>query len=208
MSKIRFLCAALLLVCACAKSQNTKIEGLEAALELDRKLLRETRAELQSVIDQLQPLLKLASQMNAGAASLAGVMPRVEIKPTQIKSYSLAYGLDNDGIEKLSENHYRITRDVLEQVLQDPTKMAGGARLVPSIKGGQANGFKLYAIRPSSIYSKVGLKNGDTIHRINGYELTTPDKALDVYVKLKSASELRLEITRRGQAQELIIEIN
>jgi general secretion pathway protein C len=47
--------------------------------------------------------------------------------------------------------------------------VAKGARVVPAVKNGKPDGFKLYAIRPSSVYSKLGLTNGDTIQSINGF---------------------------------------
>ena len=75
--------------------------------------------------------------------------------------------------------------------------------MVPSVKNGKANGFKLYAIRPSSVYSKLGLSNGDTIHAINGFELTSMDKALEVYTKVKEVNNLTVSVTRRGKPTTL-----
>ena len=53
------------------------------------------------------------------------------------------------------------------------------------------------------MYSKLGLQNGDTLQSINGFELTSADKALEVYTKLREATSLEVEITRRGQQQKL-----
>ena len=78
-----------------------------------------------------------------------------------------------------------------------------GVRVVPSMKNGQPNGFKLYAVRPSSVYAKLGLTNGDTLQSINGFELTSADKALEVYTKLREATQLQVEITRRGKPMTL-----
>jgi len=41
--------------------------------------------------------------------------------------------------------------------------------------------------------------NGDTINAVNGMDLTTPDKALEVYTKVRDAKRVKLEITRRGK---------
>jgi general secretion pathway protein C len=57
----------------------------------------------------------------------------------------------------------------------------------------------LYAIRPSSVYAKLGLANGDTLQAINGFELTSADKALEVYTKLREATSLQVSVTRRGK---------
>ena len=45
----------------------------------------------------------------------------------------------------------------------------------------------------------IGLQNGDTIHSINGFDITTPDKALEVYTKVRSASNLTIDLSRRGK---------
>src|ERR1051325_2730762 len=74
-----------------------------------------------------------------------------------------------------------------------------GARGVPSKKNGKPDGFKLYAIRPSSAFARLGLANGDTLQSINGFELTSADKALEVYTKLREATSLEVEVTRRGK---------
>lgn len=103
------------------------------------------------------------------------------------------------GIKQLSEDSYEIDRDLVNKMLANPMSVARGARIVPSVKDGKPNGFKLYAIRPSSVYAKIGLRNGDTIHAINGFELTTPDKALEVYTKVREASNLSVSVIRRGK---------
>lgn len=105
----------------------------------------------------------------------------------------------DEGINKTGDNQYEIDRGLVDKVLANPMQMARGARVVPSVKNGKSNGFKLYAIRPSSAFAKIGLRNGDTIHAINGFELTTPDKALEVYTKVKESSNLSVSVTRRGK---------
>jgi general secretion pathway protein C len=107
------------------------------------------------------------------------------------------------GVRKTGENSWEIDRSVVDKVLANPAAVGRGARIVPSIKNGKPNGFKLYAIRPSSVYSKIGLMNGDTLHAVNGFELSTPDKALEVYTKVREASSLQVTVTRRGKPVDL-----
>jgi general secretion pathway protein C len=103
------------------------------------------------------------------------------------------------GVRKLDDSNFEVDRALVEKVLANPTAVARGARIVPSVKNGQPNGFKLYAIRPSSVYSKIGLMNGDTLHAVNGFELNSMDKALEVYTKVRESSNLSISITRRGK---------
>mgnify|MGYP001382018024 CR=1 FL=1 len=64
-------------------------------------------------------------------------------------------------------------------------------------------GFKLFSIKPGSIYSKLGMKNGDVIQKINGYEMNSPDKALEIYQKLRDASSVNIDLLRRGQSVQM-----
>ena len=71
---------------------------------------------------------------------------------------------------------------------------------MPSFKNGVANGVKLFQIQPGSLYSAIGIENGDVITRINGYEINSPDKALEVYQKLRDSRHITIECERNGQA--------
>jgi len=105
----------------------------------------------------------------------------------------------DSGIHKIDDTTFEVDRALIDKLLQNPLAASKGARVTPSIKNGKPNGIKLYAIRPSSIYSKLGLANGDTIHSINGFELDSLDKGLEVYQKVKDATSLDVATTRRGK---------
>lgn len=125
-----------------------------------------------------------------------------EAPPSNGGGDDLQAAIDN-GVKKISENNYEIDKSLVEKALANPMALAKGARVVPAVKNGKPDGFKLYAIRPSSVYSKLGLTNGDTLQAINGFELTSADKALEVYTKLREATQLEVEITRRGKPMTL-----
>jgi general secretion pathway protein C len=110
---------------------------------------------------------------------------------------------DITGGVNCSGNSCTVDRALVEKLLQNTTMLATAARFVPSIKDGKPNGFKLYAIRPQSIFGKIGLQNGDTIKAINGSEMTTPDAALALYTKLRNASHLGVQVERRGETVTL-----
>ena len=71
-------------------------------------------------------------------------------------------------------------------------------RIVPAFRDGVATGFKLFQIRPDSIYARVGIQNGDVIRRLNGFDINSPDKALEAYSKLREANHIEVEIERNG----------
>jgi len=137
--------------------------------------------------------------------SLTGVTPpppkpvAAVAKPTVSEDKDDLQAMIDSGIKKTGENTYEIDKSLVEKVLANPMAVAKGARVVPAVKNGKPDGFKLYAIRPSSAFAKLGLSNGDTLQAINGFELTSADKALEVYTKLREATSLEMEVTRRGK---------
>ncbi len=141
---------------------------------------------------------------------LLGAVPAAQPAAAATPAKPAATGAEGDflaavdkGVKKIDDTHYEIDRALVDMVLGDPNLVARGARIVPSIKDGKANGFKVYAIRPNSAFAKIGLQNGDTLHSVNGFEMTSPDKALEVYTKVKSANNLTISMTRRGQPQTM-----
>ncbi len=57
----------------------------------------------------------------------------------------------------------------------------------------------LYAVRPNSVFSKLGFSNGDTLNGVNGMQLNSMDRAMEVYAKVRDASSIQVEVTRRGK---------
>jgi general secretion pathway protein C len=104
-----------------------------------------------------------------------------------------------EGVRTVGQNRYEIDRQVIDSTLGDLNKIAMQARIVPSFKNGVANGFKLFSIQPGSLYSAIGIENGDVIQRINGYEINSPEKALELYQKLRESSHVSMEIEHNGQ---------
>lgn len=112
-------------------------------------------------------------------------------------------GVQNDDLEKniqkLSDTKYTVNRELVSKVLSNQAQLMRSARVVPHEQNGQVVGVKLYGIRRQSILGKLGLQNGDLLRNINGYDMGSPNSALEAYARLRSADALSVAITRRGQ---------
>jgi general secretion pathway protein C len=99
-----------------------------------------------------------------------------------------------------------IDRAVFEKLLASDLLLSA-ARFVPSLTNGTPTGFKIYAIRPNSILDKLHVQPGDEIRSINGIAITTPDAVTSLSRKLRRATRIVAQITRRGRpvALELLI---
>ncbi len=106
-----------------------------------------------------------------------------------------------------SGNHCTVERAFVEKLLANPMSLAKQARVIPSIKDGEPQGFKFYGIRKGSLPRLLNLKNGDLLTSVNGTELKTMDQAMGLYTKLRNASHLSVQIDRKGKTVTKEIDI-
>jgi general secretion pathway protein C len=151
--------------------------------------ISETRVDLD--VQGRQEYLELFDKGPAAA-------PAVAAAPAAPSSDPLAAELEK-GIKKTGENSYEVQRGTVDSLLNNMSALSRAARIVPEMKDGRAAGFRLFSVRPDGPFAKIGLTNGDVISTINGLEMNSPDQALMVYTKLKSASHLSVGIERSGQ---------
>lgn len=135
--------------------------------------------------------------MLGGAAPVTTVAAAEPEKPAG-DGDDLQAAIDN-GIKKIDDTTFEIDKNLVAKVTENPMAFMKGARVVPAMKNGKPEGIKLYAIRPSSPYAKLGLTNGDTLTSVNGFELTSAEKGLEIYQKLRSSTNLEVEVIRRGK---------
>ena len=116
-------------------------------------------------------------------------------------------GHDASDIMNVGPGEYTLSRATVDALLTRLDKVATEVRIVPSFRNGKANGFKLISIRPNSVFAQVGLKNGDVVQKINGHAMNSPQAALAVYEKVKSASSIAVDLVRRGKLISVSIAI-
>jgi general secretion pathway protein C len=107
-------------------------------------------------------------------------------------------------IRQVEKNQYEIDRIEFEASTNNLAELMTQARVVPNLKAGKVNGYKVFAIKPDSLYQKIGLKNGDVIERVNGMEITGPEQALELFQQLKTESHFQIDLLRRGRKEILI----
>lgn len=81
------------------------------------------------------------------------------------------------------------------------------ARLLPNSKDGRVEGFNLSEVKPGGVFGMVGLKDGDTLLKINNFNLDSPEKAMQSFLALKGQSRVRLDLIRDGRPLTLNYDI-
>jgi general secretion pathway protein C len=116
----------------------------------------------------------------------------------------VATTVGTDSVRRTGEFQYTVDKEEVRQLREDPGRMMTQVRVVPNFgEGGQPDGFKVFAIRPGSLFARIGLQNGDVIRRINGVEMQAPDQALEAYQRLKDETTIHIDLVRQNQAKTL-----
>ena len=61
----------------------------------------------------------------------------------------------------------------------------------------------MMGIRDDSLLGVLGMKNGDRLQTINGFDMSSPEKALEAYARLRTADKLTVQVNRGGKNMNL-----
>lgn len=98
---------------------------------------------------------------------------------------------------------FSVRRSDVESLTQNLSSLLQQARMDPvfSPDGIGVEGFRFVNIQPGSIYEKLGFKVGDMIRSVNGEEVNSPTKAMEMYNLLKSSNNVQLGVERDGRVE-------
>ena len=102
-------------------------------------------------------------------------------------------------VANMGGGNFVIDQRALNAALDNPAQAMSDARLLPSMKDGKVEGFRVSEIKNGGVFAMVGMKNGDILLRLNDFPVDSPDKALQSLVALKGQSRLKLDLVRDGQ---------
>jgi general secretion pathway protein C len=108
----------------------------------------------------------------------------------------------SETIVTVDEGHYIVDRREVESAFDNLNNLLREARVIPD-----KTGFKFVAIKRNSIYSKLGLRRGDVLQRVNGVDIETPEKAFQVFQQLKNQNSITIDLIRNGTGKTIQYEI-
>ncbi|WP_437665234.1 type II secretion system protein GspC [Sorangium sp. So ce1182] len=110
-------------------------------------------------------------------------------------------------IRKVSDTEFVVDRTAIDLVLEKQGELMRSARIVPARDGERVIGVRLARVTPGSLLTAVGLRTGDTIRSINGFDMTDPQSALQAYARLRSADNLAIAVQRGGKDMTIDLRI-
>lgn len=111
------------------------------------------------------------------------------------------------GVAETGENRFVVDQTELSSAFENMNQLLTQARMVPFFTAGKADGFRIFAIRPNSLFEKIGLRDGDVLQRINGNELADPARAFELFEQLRNERQISVDLVRNGARQTLSYEI-
>ncbi len=112
-----------------------------------------------------------------------------------------------DYVKSFGNGEYMIDQKALQDALDNPRQIMTDARLIPNIVNNKQEGFILREIKKSGIYDSLGLRNEDTLLRINDYNISNLENALQAFTALRGMDSVQLDIIRSGAKMTMTYQI-
>jgi len=117
-------------------------------------------------------------------------------------------GGDDDQIKEIGENQWLIDSRMAENARNNIGELLKSARMEPNLVEGRTDGFIVKMIQPKSLLAKLGIQKGDVIMQVNGVELESPEKALQIFQQLREARHISIGLQRNGAPMNFDYEVD
>lgn len=159
-----------------------KVLGEGLVVAIGRDSVRLTRGGAEQILKLFEE-----DRANASATVTPGSVERATAAPDQLK--------------------FSIDRGEVDEALADLPRLLTQARLLPNFRSGQTDGFRIFNIVPGSLFARIGLQNGDVLHRVNDVAIEDPAKFMGIFEELKNESQITLDLVRGNDRKTLEYEI-
>ena len=116
-------------------------------------------------------------------------------------------GAAANSVRQVSRNRWVLDKREVESAVDNLPQLLTKARIIPNFSDGKPDGFRIFAITEDSLYSKIGLQNGDILHRVNGIEVKDPQNFMKVFEQLKDETSITVDLVRNNQKETFGYEI-
>jgi type II secretion system protein C len=101
-----------------------------------------------------------------------------------------------------------LSRQVVDRALANPASLMGEVQLLPALVDGKWAGFRARWVKEGSLVASLGLRSGDTLTRVNGVSLDSPERVLSLLQALATTRRFEVELEREGKRVVEAIELD
>lgn len=113
----------------------------------------------------------------------------------------------DDQVRKVGDDRWVVAQAEVDHSLENLNDVITQMRAVPNMDAGRTTGFKVFAIKPGSLFQRMGIENNDVVQRVNGIELNDPTRAMALLQELQGQTRLAVDVVRGGETRTLTYEI-
>ena len=141
-----------------------------------------------------------------GEKTVEILLEDVKVKEVK-KQASAASPSPSSFAQKIGRSTYMVDQARLQQAIANPGQMMTDARLKPNIVNGKEDGFVLSEVKQGGVYHSLGLQDGDVLLRINEYDISNPERALQAFTALKGMERVQVDLIRSGSRMTMTYQI-
>jgi len=147
-------------------------------------------------------------------------LPKVELKgSTNVSAISNNRGSNTrrstrrtsaitGSVNRLSSQATQTLRDYKDKLLNDPQSVMNSVRAEPYRQGGKLKGYRIFPGKDKQLFGQIGLEPGDIVTSVNGIELDSPLKGLEIMQQLSDTSNVSVNVLRNGVSQTFESSLN
>jgi general secretion pathway protein C len=134
-------------------------------------------------------------------------IPLEDVRVKEIHKQALGTTSPAVFAQKIGKGAYVVDQRKLQQAIGNPAQMMTDARLRPNNVSGRDEGFLLSEVKPGGIYQSLGLQDGDVLLRINDYDISNPERALQAFTALRGLDRVQIDLIRSGARMTMTYQI-
>jgi type II secretory pathway component PulC len=106
-----------------------------------------------------------------------------------------------DGIEQ-NGNSFRISKTLIQQKMGDLENILTQAKAIQMLRPDGSVAFKIVEIVPGSIFSFLGLQDGDQITQINGKKLNSLNDVMNLLAGIQQMNDMSLQLVKDDGSEQ------
>ena len=90
---------------------------------------------------------------------------------------------------------------------RSPARLFSEARILPKYDAGQMVGVQVSAIKPGSLFEKMGIEDGDVITELNGMRIDSPEQSAKILLELTRSESFTIQVNGASGTRTLSAEL-
>ena len=181
-------------------TKDKKLKILVAGQSLDKYVLK--RVSFDSVLFENKGnkvILRFPKSKKTKPSGTRQVIFREQIPDIRPQTSTVETNTDTDRIT--------IKRKEALSMAKNLNKILTTVRISPFYQKDKFIGYQLSMLRKNSFLYKLGLRRGDILKRINGEDVSSPQKAIELLSRIQDITAVNIDLMRKGEKKSLFINI-